>query len=94
MIRETLRLIAEGDRTLTEMGRTLGISPDEMKGRVRMLEHMGYIEAVDQGPPPGGSACACCSSANSCQDQQQGAGAIRSYQLTNKGQRACSHRET
>ncbi len=91
MIKETLGYLSSGDITLNELAKKSGVGIDELKQRLQMLEHMGYIvqEDVEMGVGTCGS-CSYCPSSKTCSGIALKSGIkIVTYQLTEKGKRAC-----
>ncbi len=82
MIDEVLTVISRGASTPAELARELGIDTRRLKGRLEMLEHMGYIARCEEGEDGGG--CALCPGKVSCGD---GTVAESAYRLTEKGKR-------
>jgi len=88
MIREILSLLKGGGLGLSEMAEMLGISTGDLKGRLELLERMGYIKAMTVGANKPSAACALCPSANLCASDN--ASACRLYGLADKGRRVWS----
>ena len=84
MFKDILFKLAEGGVTVPLLAADLGISPDQLRERLRMMEHMGYI-AGDAACKPGESSplCACCCSGCICISQELPA----RFLLTDKGRR-------
>ncbi|MDY0387334.1 MAG: hypothetical protein RBT65_09460 [Methanolobus sp.] len=89
MIKETLKLLFIDNCTLQEAAEKFGIGQSDMKNRLIMLQHMGYIREMCNNSGPKSSACCSCSAAPSCSGADldfEG----KAYQLTEKGERICS----
>lgn len=90
MIRETLRMITKGDLTLNEIAQRFEISGDDLKTRIEMLEHMGYIVRNDVMGVGACDGCSFCPSSKTCSGISHNSGIeIITYQLTEKGKRVC-----
>jgi len=93
MIKEILKLMSNGTGTLSGIARELGISREELKSRLEMMERMGYLEEFhgDRGDGCGSaarSACAFCSIGKVCSDTgENDMSKTRRYMLTEKGKR-------
>ncbi|MDO9536804.1 MAG: FeoC-like transcriptional regulator [Thermoplasmata archaeon] len=82
--------MSKGDFSLIEMAQNLSISQDELKNRMHMMKHMGYITAEDVMDTRANGGCALCPSAKTCSDVPRTMSMkIVTYQLTEKGKRVC-----
>lgn len=83
MFKDILLKLAVSGVAVPMLAAELGLSPDQLRERLRMMEHMGYIAGgaactpVDTSP-----LCACCSGCI-CSSQELPA----RYLLTDKGRR-------
>ena len=90
MIKEILKQVSKGDCSLSEIGQSLNISQDELKNRLHMMKHMGYITAENVMDTKASGGCAFCPSAKTCSDASRSVSMkIVTYQLTEKGERVC-----
>ncbi len=83
MFKDILLKLAEGGVAVPLLAADLGISLDQLRERLRMMEHMGYI-AGDIACTPGEPSplCACCSGCK-CSSQEL----PMRFLLTEKGRR-------
>ncbi|WP_292468401.1 hypothetical protein [Methanolobus sp.] len=88
MIKETLNLLFVENCTIQEAAEKLGVDQSNIKDRLLMLEHMGYIAEVCNNSGPKTSACCSCSAASSCSTENRDIKG-KAYQLTEKGERIC-----
>ena len=90
MIKEILKLMAEGDFSFIEMAQRMSLSQAELKDRIELMKHMGYIAAEDIMGAGAGGGCASCHFAKRCSVESRNTGMrIITYQLTEKGKRVC-----
>jgi hypothetical protein len=82
MIKETLSVLTGGN-SLREMAAELGVSEEDMKGRLDILASMGYILTM-ASPEHDSVACKFCPSKSSCGPCP---GKEERYFLTKKGKR-------
>ncbi|ADI74166.1 putative transcriptional regulator, AsnC family [Methanohalobium evestigatum Z-7303] len=81
LIKKILQLIDKNNMTLNEIADELGLSRDELKFRLEMMEHMGEIESVKNNQ----SGCSGCSGSKCLGDNK-----LVVYQLTEKGRKICN----
>jgi len=83
MFKDILLKLAEGGVAASLLAAELDISDDQLRERLRMMEHMGYI-ASDAACTPGEPSpfCACCSGCK-CSSQEL----PMRFLLTEKGRR-------
>ncbi len=81
-------MMSRGDLSLNEIAREIGLGTDELKQRLDMLEHMGYILSEDSMAMGAGGGCSSCPSAGTCGAVSGSLGIkIATYQLTDKGRK-------
>ncbi len=83
MFKDILLKLAEGGVAVPLLAADLGISDDQLRERLRMMEHMGYI-AHHAACTPGESSplCSCCSGCTGTPAELP-----RRFLLTGKGRR-------
>ncbi len=83
MFRDILLKLAEGGVAVPLLAAELGISDDQLRERLRMMEHMGYITGDGTCTPHESSPlCACCSGCTGTPAELP-----RRFLLTGKGRR-------
>jgi len=83
MIQSIAQRIREGNYTLAELAAAVGLTPEQFKNRLDLMERQGYIvqEAACAPATGGGCGChACCA----CSSRDSDTIPAR-YQLTEKG---------
>ncbi|MDK2939783.1 MAG: hypothetical protein PWQ51_1948 [Methanolobus sp.] len=88
MIKETLKVLFIDNCTLQEAADKLGVKQNDIRDRLLMLQHMGYVREICNNSSPKSSACCSCTAASSCSDNNDISGS-KAYQLTDKGERIC-----
>lgn len=88
MIKETLKVLFIDNCTLQEAAEKLGVKQSDIKDRLLMLQHMGYVQEICNNSSPKSSACCSCTAASSCSGINDISGS-KAYQLTEKGERIC-----
>lgn len=87
MIRETLEVLRPGTQTMAEMAEQLGVSAEDLRQRLRILEDRGYIQKAEGPGSCGGSSCkegrcvGCACSSSTAPNSV-------TYALTGKGRKA------
>jgi hypothetical protein len=81
MIKDTLAVLSKG-ASLGDAAKELGVVEGDLKGRLGVLEKMGYIKIITSSGHES-SACAFCPSASVCKSLKE-----PTYSLTEKGKRA------
>ncbi len=84
MIRSIAYLIQEGKFSLPELAEGVGLSQEQLKNRLDLMERQGYIAREADCVPEGG--CGCCHSCLSCGSGDRKPVPVQ-YRLTEKGQR-------
>jgi Mn-dependent DtxR family transcriptional regulator len=87
MIKEILKLLSRGNITFNDLAIELSISQSELKNRLDLLEHMGYIEIICKENPTLESGCLFCSEANECAKNTKSDYFETIYKLTKKGRK-------
>jgi len=83
-------MMSKMDLSLNEIAHNLTISIGELKKRIEMLEHMGYIVRNDVMAVGACGSCSFCPSSKTCSGISHNSGIeIITYQLTEKGKRVC-----
>nr|WP_321497781.1 hypothetical protein [uncultured Methanolobus sp.] len=88
MIKETLKVLFIDNCTLQEAADRLDVKQSDIKDRLLMLQHMGYVHEICNNSSPKSSACCSCTAASSC-SQNADVSSSKAYQLTDKGERIC-----
>ncbi|TQD25416.1 hypothetical protein [Methanolobus vulcani] len=88
MIKETLKVLFIDNCTLQEAADKLGVTQNDIRDRLIMLQHMGYVREICNNSSPKSSACCSCTAASSCSGNT-GISSSKAYQLTEKGERIC-----
>ncbi|MBP1910604.1 hypothetical protein [Methanolobus bombayensis] len=88
MIKETLKILFIDNHTLLEAADVVGIKQSDIKDRLIMLQHMGYVREVCNNSSPKSSACCSCSASSSCSGNNESIEG-KAYELTEKGERLC-----
>jgi DNA-binding HxlR family transcriptional regulator len=76
--------IREGNSSLAELAEGVGLSQEQLKNRLDLMERQGYIARETDCAPEGG--CGCCHSCPSYGSGSRRTMSVR-YRLTEKGQR-------
>lgn len=84
MIKELLRLISQDNMNLKEIAQQMNLSRDDLRNRIDMMIHMGYLELVEESRH---GECAFCSIAKACKENCRDGIGVRVYRLTEKGRR-------
>lgn len=89
MIKEILQLMASGKLSLSEMSSELSITNEELKNRLELMRHLGYVEILCEttSKSNGKMKCSCCPQQKSCSESTNRDKFGISYGLTNKGKR-------
>ena len=89
MIREMLTLLFVEKLTLEEAARKLTVPVEDVRGRLEMLEHMGYIKGFEVSGGSCSGDCLKCALTPACPDEEEGRteGGFSWYELTEKGRR-------
>lgn len=83
MFKDILTKISGGGVVIPLLAAELGISLDQLRERLRMMEHMGYLTSDGACTPAEPSPlCACCSGCAASSDEPP-----RRFLLTEKGRR-------
>ncbi|ABS55486.1 hypothetical protein Mboo_0968 [Methanoregula boonei 6A8] len=78
------RMIRDGNLTTAECAERLGITKNQLEGRLLQMEHQGYLARVkDVTPPESGSLCG--HSCALCNNQTESCFPVR-FVLTRKGE--------
>jgi len=83
MIQSIAQRIRDGNFTLAELAAAVGLTPEQLKNRLDLMERQGYIVQDVACAPAEGGGCdchACCA----CGSRDSGTIPAR-YQLTEKG---------
>ncbi len=84
MIESIARKIRDGGYSAADLAASVGLSQEQLKNRLALMERQGYIVRVeDCGPVDGG--CGYCSSCPSCSDKDRAMLPVQ-YRLTKKGE--------
>lgn len=92
MIKKILNLISQGNITFAELAKRLEINDIELRNRLELMEHMGYLKNQAS------ENCVLESKCNSCPQQndscpgnvyKQNLIITQTYQLTKKGKHVC-----
>lgn len=81
LTKKILQMIDQGNMALNEIADELGLSRDELKFRLEMMEHMGEIESIKSTQ----SGCSGCSGSKCLGDNR-----LVAYRLTGKGRKICN----
>lgn len=84
MIQSIAYQIREGKFSLSELAAGLGLSQEQLKNRLDLMERQGYIAREADCAPEGG--CGCCHSCPSCGSGDKKTMPVQ-YRLTEKGLR-------
>ena len=68
MIKELLELLFVKKLQMSEAARELGVSQDDLHGRVEMMMHMGYIKELGAATGDCGGNCWKCALTPACPD--------------------------
>ena len=88
MIKETLKVLFIDNCTLQEAADKLGVKQSDIRDRLVMLQHMGYVREVCNNSGPKSSSCCSCSASSSCSGNTESFEG-KAYELTEKGERIC-----
>ena len=47
MIQDVLILLSKGNKTVNDLARTLSITPEQLRGHLDMLVHLGYLDKIE-----------------------------------------------
>ena len=84
MIQSIARKIRDGGYSAADLAVSVGLSQEQLKNRLDLMERQGYlVREKDCGPVEGG--CTCCSSCPSCTDKDRAMIPVQ-YRLTKKGE--------
>lgn len=88
MIKEILKLMSKGDLTLSQISHELKISRKELTNKLAMMEHMKYIETIDENKSNIENTCEDCTLFHGdCSGEKTLKVCILGYRITAKGRR-------
>jgi len=88
MLKEILILMSQNNMTFKEISHELNISYDDLINRLEMMEHMGYIKAINEEECDRNFTCACCPLAgNKCSDTKAFQENQKAFKITAKGRK-------
>jgi hypothetical protein len=83
MIQSIAKRIREGNFSFAELAASVGLSQDQLKNRLELMERQGYIARDPDCVPSGDGGCDC-RSCPSCSDRDRATLPVQ-YHLTEKG---------
>ncbi len=88
MIKKILNIISQGTITLNDLAQKLNVNQNKLKNRLKLMEHLGYIEAIPNSYCNIDSACSNCPVYTmGCDDDKKLRANSTIYCLTKKGRK-------